>query len=230
MSAWQKLGDDLLALDQWGDFDAARTKFVKSDPSTWKWRTIDPHPVNIVVNAGVPREHFDAFVPRLLVALDELRSDPGLEMVVRSLTKKKLTVATEKLIQLFEDESLVSEHRLLWAVGNAVYTIEPRDHLDRCLHICRNPRLGDSRQRLIVHLCRFKKSEEVFETLISLLDEDNARIRGAAFEALKRLDDVRALAAIERTPVGEGDDSIYERHQKQMALKKLNEKKARSSR
>lgn len=227
LSAWDKLGNDLLALDRWGDFDASRTQFVTTDPATWKWRSIDPHPVNILVNAGVPLEHFNSYVPRLLLALDELKENSGfgLEMVVRSLTKKKLTAATTKLISLLTDESLVSQHGLLWAAGNAIYEIEPRDHLDKCLQICRDRRLGHARHRVIVHLSRFKKSEEVFQTLLSLLDEEDQMIRGAAFEALKRFGDVRAIPAIEHTPVRDGDDFTYETHQRMTALKKLREKK-----
>ncbi len=225
-SAWEKLGDDLHSLDHWGDFRAAKTRFVKGDPQTWKWKSIEQHPVNIMVNAGVSSEHFQTYVPRLLHALEESKSDSGyLEMVVRALTKKGLSAATEKLLQLFSEESFLQDLGLLWVVGNAIYTIEPRDHLDECLRICQNRKLGGSRQRLIVHLSRFKKSEEVFLTLLSLLEEGEVEIRGAAFEALKRFGDVRAIRAIERTPVRDGDDFIYESHQKVMALKKLNEKK-----
>ena len=56
-----------------------------------------------------------------------------------------------------------------------------------------------------------------------LLDDES--VRGPTLEALKRYGDIRAIPAIERTPVKDGDDGIYERHQKMMGLKKLNEKK-----
>ena len=46
-----------------------------------------------------------------------------------------------------------------------------------------------------------------------------------ALEALKRYGDIRAIPAIDRTPVRDGDEGIYERHQKMVGLKKLNEKK-----
>ena len=102
---------------------------------------------------------------------------------------------------------------LLWAVGNVIYTISPRDHLDECILICRDSRLDYSRSRLIVlHLSRFKKSKEVFQTLRHLLEDES--VGGAALEALKRYGDVRAIPAIERTPVREGDVGTYETHQK----------------
>ena len=99
-SAWEKLGDELLALDQWGDFAATRTQFTPADPNSWKWRHIDAHPVNIMVNAGVPLDHFHAYVPTLLRALDELTVSSGLEVVVRALTVKGLAVAAENLLNL----------------------------------------------------------------------------------------------------------------------------------
>jgi HEAT repeat protein len=162
-------------------------------------------------------------VPTLLCALDELTVNSGLEMVVRALTRKGMTVATPRLLKLFSDESLYQEQKCLWTVGNAIYAIEPRDHLDECIRICRDHRLGPSRHRLIVHLSRFKKSEDVFQALLSLLDDES--VRGAALEALKRYGDVRAIPAIEQTPVGDGREGTYEAHQKTKALKKLNEKR-----
>ena len=224
-SAWEKLADDLLAEDRWGDFDVARTQETPTNPRSWIWRHIDPHPVNILVNSGVPVDHFEAYVPTLVRALDEVTADLGLEMVVRALTKKGTTAATKKLLKLYANEDLVRYRGLLWAVGNAVYTIAPRDHLDECICICKNHRLGRSRHMLVVHLSRFKKSEEVFQALLSLLDDES--VRGPALEALKRYGDIRAIPAIERTAVRDPEEPYgnYETHQKEMALKKLGEKK-----
>ncbi|NQT12625.1 MAG: HEAT repeat domain-containing protein [Planctomycetes bacterium] len=232
-SPWEKLADDLLAQDRWGDFDVARTQETPTGPPSRIWRqavlseflSIDPHPVDVLVNSGVPPDHFEAYVPCLVRALDEVTADMGLEMVVRALTKKGTTVATEKLLRLYANEELVAYPGLLWAVGNAICTIAPCDHWDECICICRNRRLGRSRHMLVVHLSRFKKSEEVFQTLLSLLDDES--VRGPALEALKRFGDIRAIPAIERTPVRGPDEPYgnYETHQKMMALKKLSEKK-----
>ena len=211
-SAWERLGDELRALDRWGDFGAGKTRTTSTGL----------HPASIMFNGGVPLEHFPVYVPALLRALDELTGSGELETVVRVVTKKGLKGVTGKLVDLFTREDLVHEHNLLWAAGNAIYHIAPRDYLNECLRICRNRRLGYSRQRLIVHLSRFKKSEEVFQTLLSLLEDES--VRGAALEALKRYGDVRALPAIQRTPVRGGDEGVYEAHQKMMALKKLSEK------
>src|SRR5262249_18625071 len=107
-----------------------------------------------------------------------------------------------------------------WAVGNALHTIAPRDHLHEFIRICRDRRFGFGRGRMVLHLARFKKSEEVFETLLSLLDDDS--VRGQVLEALWRYGDARALHAIEGTPVREG---FYEQKAKSTALRRLNRKK-----
>lgn len=226
-SVWEKLGDQLRSLDRWGDFGSERTEIHRNDPDTWKWHHIDGHPVNIMLNSSIPPDHFPAYVPHLLHALEDLTGEEaGLEIIVRVLTKKGLTEAVEPLLRLYKDEALFQDLPCLWAVGNAVYHIEPHDHMDECLLICRDHRLGYSRHKLIVHLSRYKKSDEVFQTLLSLLEDES--VRGAALEALRRYGDIRAIPAIERTPVRNGDEGIYETHQKGMALKKLMAKKSKS--
>jgi HEAT repeat protein len=224
--SWKQLGRELLALDRWGDFDTSSLQASTDAAQAYKWKWAGEHPVNLMVNGAVPLDHFETYVPTLVRALGEMTGPVDLEFVARSLTRKGLTVAVPALLKLFSNEELINEPTSLWAVGNAIYTIQPRDHVDECLHICRNAGLGESRHKLIVHLSRFKKSEEVFQTLLALLDDES--VRGAALEALKRFGDVRAIPAIKRTPVRKGDDGIYERHQKQMALKKLTEKKLNS--
>jgi len=214
---WEELGEELLTFDKWGHFATARSQL-----SAMPWSGMPPHPVNLMVNFDVPVENY---VPILIRAINELGRPSGLEGVVRALTKKNLNAAVEPLLGLFDDYTYTDDESLLWAVGNAVYTIAPREHLEACLRICGDSGFGMSRQHLIVHLSRFKKSEKVYEILISLLEDET--VRGPALEALKRFGDIRAIPAIEGTPVREGDDFLYEQHQKKMALKKLNEKKAK---
>jgi hypothetical protein len=236
-SSWEKLADDLLTKDRWGDFDVAMTRETPTGPPSRIWRdnvlsnflSMDPHPVNVLVNCSVPAEHFQTYVPILVNALGVLTANMGLEMVVRALTRKGTTAAAEQLLKLYTNQDPDVNPSLLWAVGNAIYTIAPLDHLDECICICRDCRLGGSRHKLIVHLSRYKKSEEVFQTLLSLLDDES--VRGAALEALKRLGDTRAIPAIERTSVRDPSEpyGIYETHQKTMALKKLSEKKNKSA-
>lgn len=218
-SAWSALGDELFALDRWGDFDPAKRQFDAADPKTWLWRHADPHPVNILVNSDIPPDHVEFYAPALIGGLNTLRDEAGLEMVVRALTRKGLTAAVGPILKLFSLPSLLREQNCLWAAGNAIYWIAPKDHLEESLRICRDRRVGAARQRLIVHLCRFKKSPDVFDTLITLLEDETAR--GAAMESLRRFGDPRALPAIERTPVREGEEGIYETHQKERALKTL---------
>lgn len=220
-SLWEQLGEELRRCDQWGDFETA-----KSHPQAKKWPQVRDHPVNLMVNGCVSSEHYETYVPVLLNSLNELNKSADLEMVVRALTRSGLFAATEQLLKLYADRGRAEDDRHLWAVGNAIYTIAPRDHLAEILCICKDTKLGKARHMLIVHLCRFKKSEDVFETLIDLLSDETSR--GPALEALKRLGDVRAIPAIERTPVRDGDEGVYETHQRMMALKKLKEKQAKN--
>jgi len=117
----------------------------------------------------------------------------------------------------FSDEAKDQDLQLLWAVGNALHTIAPRDHLQEVIAICRNRELGFARGQLVLHLSRFKNTEAVFQTLISLLGDES--IRGQALEALWRYGDTRAIPAIEATPVREG---FYEVQAKNTALRRLN--------
>lgn len=150
---WQTVGDELRAMDRWGDFDAARIQEASADPRSWLGR-IDPHPINIMVNGGVSLDHFEAYVPTLLRALDELRESVGLEFVVRALTKKGMTAATERLVQILTDEALVHDHRLLWAVGNALTA-------SSVLGRTGNDRRLQQREMLAVLVARLPKQQPV---------------------------------------------------------------------
>ncbi len=81
-----------------------------------------------------------------------------------------------------------------------------------------------SKQMLALHLARFKKNEEVFQTLISLLQDE--LVRGHALDALGRYGDARAIPVIEATPVRAG---LYEAHAKQAALKRLRRAQERAA-
>jgi hypothetical protein len=69
---------------------------------------------------------------------------------------------------------------------------------------------------LVLHLSRFKNTEEVYQTLVSLLSDDS--VRGHAIEALWRYRDTRAISAIEAVPVRPG---LYEAKAKNTALRRL---------
>jgi hypothetical protein len=209
--AWVSLGEELRARDCHGDFTVPLS-----------WPGMEDHPVNHIVNAGI---HSAPYAGILIRYLDSAMDDGEMNMVVRSLTQKGITGATDRLLRFFGDEAKDHDLYLLWAVGNALHTMAPRDHLQEIIAICRNRALGFSRGQLIIHLSRFKKTEEVFQTLLSLLDDES--IRGQVLEALWRYGDVRAIAAIEATPTREG---FYEVKAKNTALRRLNRKSSKSSR
>src|SRR5260221_381686 len=119
-----------------------------------------------MVNGNVAAERYQDV---LLRALDELSHPNELEMVVRALTRKEISAATERLLRFFGDYAYELHPHLLWAVGNALHTIAPRGHLHEFIRICRDRRFAFGRGQLVLHLSRFKQSEEVFQTLLSLL-------------------------------------------------------------
>ena len=198
-SLWASLEEEIRAHDSSGDFT----------------RTSD-HPVSLIVNEGISAKPYQDI---LISYLDSALSPNELEMVVRALSEKGIVRATGRLLAFFEDENFKTSPSLLWAVGNAVYAIRDREHLDGIVRICRRRDLGPARQMLVLHLARFKGIEEVFQTLASLLDDET--VRGYVLEALWRYGDTRALPAIAATPVRDG---LYEAKAKTTALRRLQKK------
>jgi hypothetical protein len=195
-SLWTSLEEELRARDSSGDFT----------------RTSN-HPVNLLVNGGISAKPYQDI---LISYLDSGLSPNELEMVVRALSQKGLRRATGRLLAFFEDANFKTSPGLLWAVGNAVYAIADREHVDQMIMTCRRHDLGCARQMLVLHLSRFKNTEEVFQTLVSLLPDES--VRGHVLEALWRYGDPRAIPAIEATVVQAG---LFEAKAKQTALKRL---------
>jgi HEAT repeat protein len=193
-AAWTSLAEELTASGRWGHF--------ASTPD---------HPVNRLVNGGISAKPYRELLIR---ALDWPMERNELTMVVRALSEKGIAGATEKLLAFFEPGR--SETPDLWAAGNAVHAIGSRESLPAILGICRRTDLGTARQMLVLHLSRFKNTEEVYETLVSLLSDDS--VRGHAIEALWRYGDRRAMPAIEAAPVR---PSHYEAKAKNTALRRL---------
>lgn len=209
---WKQLNADLRAADVDGQIPERMTWGDSIDEES------ATHAANMLLNSAVPREPFDEIV---VDYLDNPLNTIGLEIAVRLLTRKGTSAEVPNLLCLYQQvPESKSEQSTLWAVGNAVYTIAPKSHLDEMLEITRNEKLGHSRHQLIVHLSRFKNDEAVYTSLLGLLKDST--VLGPALEALKRFGDPRAIAAIESTEVDEED--TYPAHQKRMALKKLNEK------
>lgn len=102
-SAWKSLAAELRAHDQWGDF--------ASPPS---WPGMDGHPVNLLVNSNISAQRYQMILIR---SLDSLMQPRELEMVVRALTQKDMSAATERLLEFFSDDTKQQDPHLLWAVG-----------------------------------------------------------------------------------------------------------------
>src|SRR5437867_2722976 len=105
-SAWQKVAAELRTHDHWGDFDTPR-----DFPGSRLWPELAQDPLTILVNGGVSAQRY---APVLLRALDVLTAPTELEMVVRALTQKDMTVATERLLQFFADYTYEQHPNFLW--------------------------------------------------------------------------------------------------------------------
>jgi HEAT repeat protein len=154
------------------------------------------------------------YLNTLIGFLDKL-SGNELEMVVRALTEKKNKEAVPYLLKIYERNNELSENNL-WAVGNALYTIDDNKYYPEVLKLCKNKKLGIGRARLIGILARMK-TKEAFDILIDGLTDPN--IKGEAIEALGRFGDISAIPILEELSV---DRHKYEFKAKNTALNRLN--------
>ncbi len=197
-SAWNRLSRALRESD-WG----------------YEFEGGDEHPVNQLVNVPISAK---PHVQILLKALDDDLEIREREMVVRTLAEKGIRDALPRLIR-FLTEKTETDSSFLWTVGNAVFAISEKNYLKEMIGICRDSSLGRSRQMIVVHLSKFKNSDGVFDTLISLLDDSS--VRGHALEALWKYGDSRALPYIEKTETKKG---LYESKAKKTAILRLSKK------
>ena len=153
------------------------------------------------------------------ILIDYLHKLSGneLEMVVRALTEKKNKKAAPYLLKIFQRRDELSEHNL-WAVGNALYTIDDKNLYSEILDLCRDKSLGNGRARLIGVLSRIR-TEESFNILVESLSDQV--VRGDVIEALGRFGDPRAIPFIESLTLNKQE---YEFKAKNTALKRLKEK------
>lgn len=171
-------------------------------------------PVNIIVNTGM-----DA-APYLSILLDyalRLTVPNEIEMVVRCMTHRKgFRDAVPWLLSLFKNypqNGLNETH--LWAVGNAIYTIDDKKLYPEVLPLCGDNRYTTARQMLMGVLAR-AKTDEAFNVLIACLGDPS--VRGHAIEALGRFGRADAIAILEAVPVQKG---LYEYKAKETALRRL---------
>ncbi|MGB8453428.1 MAG: hypothetical protein WCD89_14020 [Anaerocolumna sp.] len=108
-------------------------------------------------------------ISKLISSLNQFKEISYKDTIVRSLTKKNLTVVTKILINEFHKPN---EIRYLWVVGNALYTIEDTRFITEYLQIIRNRELRNSRQMLVLFFGKKKfHSEEAKKILIQLLSD-----------------------------------------------------------
>ncbi len=144
------------------------------------------------------------------------------EMVVRALTEKKNKKAATHLIKIFKNRGGLTEHNL-WAVGNALYTIDDRNTYPEIIELCKDETLGIGRSKLMGILARVR-TEEAFNILVNSLSDSN--VKGEAIEALGRFGDPRAIEILENTQV---EKNMYEYKAKKTALKRLIEKQKKTA-
>lgn len=72
-----------------------------------------------------------------------------------------------------------------WAIGNSLYVVATKEHLDQLLTIALDESHGTTRDEIVRSLARFKKDPRVTPTLLRLLYDDDVVIE--ALEALRRI-------------------------------------------
>ena len=173
-------------------------------------------PIDTLVNTGTSSKPYLSillhFLPRL--------SGNEKEMVVRALTEKGNKEAVPFLLEIFKRPDGLSEHSL-WAVGNALYTIDYKDTYPSIVELCKNQQLGIARGMLVRMLSRVK-TEEVFQLLVDSINDST--VKGDAIEALGRFGDLRAISILEKIEV---DKTKYEYKARETALRRLTKKSGR---
>ena len=154
------------------------------------------------------------YVDILIKYLGRLKKNET-DMVVRALTEKGNKKATSALLDLFRNQPDIE----LWAVGNALYTIDDKSSYPEILKICQNKSFGMARQMLMETLARMK-SEEAYKVLIECLSDET--VKAHAIQALGRFGNPEAIEILEKVNVRKGK---YEFKAKNTAIRILKRKK-----
>ncbi|QNR25124.1 HEAT repeat domain-containing protein [Croceimicrobium hydrocarbonivorans] len=175
-------------------------------------------PIDTLVNTKTSSHPYEDILIEYLYKL----SGSNLEMVVRALTEKKNKKAAPYLLKIIQRRNGLSKHNL-WAVGNALYTIDNKNTYSEIMNLCRDKSLGIGRAKLFGVLSRIR-TEEAFDILVKNLSDQE--VRGDVIEALGRFGDPKAIPLLENlTP----DKEKYEFKARNTALKRLKEKKLGST-
>ncbi|MFF0491307.1 HEAT repeat domain-containing protein [Nocardia sp. NPDC004068] len=108
-------------------------------------------------------------------------------MLVRALgsPSSRRTTAIPALIGQFDHSKKLSD-KVLWAVGNSLYTIPADDaYFDDLVRIALDRTWGINRQMIVNGLGRSQRKDEAASVALSLLDDET--VQGHALEALAQL-------------------------------------------
>lgn len=130
-------------------------------------------------------------IPIIIRYLDKVINLKHKEYLVRCLTKKGFTEATEKLLNEF---FLSTNMTYKWAIGNALYEIRDKRYIKDYINIVKDSSNGRARQ-MIVLLLGFIKSDEAKQCLIEILHEDH--ITSHVIDALGKYQDKSLIHHIE---------------------------------
>lgn len=176
--------------------------------------------ISILVNTRIdPRPYADI----LLKYTAKLKVANEIEMVARCMScSKGFQRAIPWLLSLFEgypDNGLEGQ---LWAVANAIYTIDDKNSYPDVIAICRMKKYTTARQPLMGTLAR-AKTDLAYDVLIESLHDGT--LRAHAIEAIGRFGRSDAIAVLESLDVQKG---LYEFKAKETALRRLRRKAAKS--
>jgi HEAT repeats len=171
-------------------------------------------PVDVLVNTRIDAAPF----AKILLDYAPILTVPNeIEMVARCMSQSKgFRDAIPWLLSLFAGypkNGLNGSH--LWAVAQAIYTINEKKSYQDVVSICRDRRYASGRQVLMGVLAR-ARTDDAYEVLVACLDD--ASVRAHAIEALGRFGRPEAIGLLEPLVVQKG---LYEYKAKQTALRRL---------
>ena len=159
----------------------------------------------------------------LVDALPTLRGNE-LEMVVHALTERGMKRAGSVLAQLMASEEHRSENGLLWAIGNALNTINDRRTYGAVVALCADSRLGTARQMLFSMLSTIR-TDDAFRCALAAVDDPT--VRGHAIEAVGRFGRPEALSVLRGLKTQSG---LYEHKARATAIRRLERTRASRAR
>ena len=168
-------------------------------------------PIEILVNTP----HSAASYEDLLIAAIPSLSGNELEMVVRALSERGMKRAGPVLAALMASDASRSTPSLIWAIGNALNTINDLDTYPAVLGLCADGRLGAGRQMLFAMLPRIR-SEAAYRCALACLKDPS--VRGHAIEAVGNFGRPEALGQLEGLETKPG---LYEHKAKTTAIRRL---------